>query len=240
MRHVLSIFFLSLLLSGCAGLSQEECLTADWQIIGFEDGAAGRSASRIGDHRRACAKHGVSPDKTAYDTGYDEGIRQYCSLGRGSNAGAAGYSRLQVCPADSDYQRGYEEGLVSFCTYDSGYSYGLAGGDYGRVCPPTAEANFLDGYVAGKAIYTLQSQLSELQIELNEIVARRDQIEDDQDALKTQIVIDRQLTSEDRARLLLDIDSLRDLDDDLEAQEEALLLRITDVQVQLRDLGVDI
>jgi hypothetical protein len=46
--------------TGCATLGKEECLNADWFTIGFEDGARGYPASRIGDHREACAKHGVT------------------------------------------------------------------------------------------------------------------------------------------------------------------------------------
>ncbi|MEX1033832.1 MAG: DUF2799 domain-containing protein [Cellvibrionaceae bacterium] len=229
-----------LVLGGCAGLSKEECLTADWRIIGLEDGAVGHNAARIGRHRQDCAKHGVTPDKTAYDAGYGEGIQQYCSFGRGSNAGAAGDSRLHVCPANSDYHAGYDQGLKSFCTYDSGYSFGLAGGNYGRVCPPAAEANFLDGYVAGNAIFTLRSELNALGSELHDVVAEREAIEQDQDVLKRKIILDGSLTAEDRAHLLLDIEDMRKLDDELKEQQDALTLQISDVQAQLIELGVEI
>ena len=47
-------------LSGCATMSGDECLTSDWNAIGYEDGARGYTADRIGKHRKACAKHGVS------------------------------------------------------------------------------------------------------------------------------------------------------------------------------------
>lgn len=235
------ILFLSLiLLGGCAGLSKNECLTADWQIIGFEDGAAGRSASRIGEHRRDCAKHDVTPDKVAYDLGYEQGIRNYCSFGRGTNAGAAGESRLQVCPADSDYHPGYEKGLESFCTYDSGYTFGLAGGNYGRVCPQQAEANFLDGYVAGNAIFTLQSELNALESQLHEVITARERAERNQDALKREVILDGSLDAEDRAQLLLEIGDLRDLDDELEDQEDALAREITELQAQLIEIGAGI
>lgn len=239
MRNLI-LLLAALMLTGCAGLSEEECLTANWEIIGFEDGAAGRSASQIGQHRRDCSKHGVSPDKTAYDLGYQQGIRQYCSFGRGTTAGAAGYGRLQVCPADSDYHDGYVQGLASFCTYDSGYSFGLGGGSYERVCPPASEPRFLDGYAAGSSIFSLQSDLDALRVELNEIVAQRKRIERDQDSLKTDVILDPSLTTEDRARLLLELDDLRDLDDELEEHEDALLVQIANVQARLSALGVEL
>lgn len=229
-----------LLLSGCAGLSKDECLNADWQIIGFEDGAAGQSATRIGDHRRACAKHGVTPDKAAYDAGYHEGIMNYCSFTRGNNAAVAGYSRLQVCPSDSQYQLGFDQGLENFCTYDSGYDYGLSGKNYRKICPPRIEEVFLNGYEHGRAIFTLQNELYGLQGELQNVVDLREQNDQDQDALKQQLILDRELTAEGRAQILLDIDALRDADDDLEKEEDTLQAKIADVQEQLMGLGVEI
>ena len=53
------------LVLGCASLDKNECLHADWYAIGLEDGARGRALERLGDHRRACAKHSVTPDAAA-------------------------------------------------------------------------------------------------------------------------------------------------------------------------------
>ena len=240
MRAIFFVLLSFLLLSGCAGLSKDECLTADWQIIGFEDGSAGQSAARIGDHRRACAKHGVTPDKTAYDAGYHEGIMNYCSFNRGNNASLAGYGRLQVCPDNSQYQVGYEQGLQNFCTYDSGYDYGLKGNTYRKICPQSREDDFLNGYQHGRDIFTLQNELYGLENELNNVAGLREQNELDQDALKQQLILDRSLTAEGRAQILLDIDALRDADDDLEEQQDSLEAQIGDVHGRLIGLGVDI
>jgi len=57
--------------TGCSTLSQEECLVADWQLIGREDGAVGRDASYIGNHRKACADYGIVPDLQEYQHGYE-------------------------------------------------------------------------------------------------------------------------------------------------------------------------
>ena len=45
------ILAIAMLLGGCATMSESECLTVDWQTIGFEDGVAGYSGDRIGQHR---------------------------------------------------------------------------------------------------------------------------------------------------------------------------------------------
>lgn len=87
-------------LSGCASMSADECAMSDWRAIGYEDGAMGYSANRLGNHRKACAKHGVAPDFEAYQTGRSEGLRQFCQPSRGFNLGASGGRYNGVCPSD--------------------------------------------------------------------------------------------------------------------------------------------
>jgi hypothetical protein len=89
-------------LGGCssATLSKDECRTVDWRTIGYEDGVAGRSGERIGDHRRACAEHGVSPDLAAYRAGREEGLREYCQPHNGYRAGVTGMPYYDSCPSE--------------------------------------------------------------------------------------------------------------------------------------------
>lgn len=96
------IFLIAALLGlgGCAGMSADECAISDWRTIGFEDGAMGYTAERLGSHRKACAKHGVAPDFEAYQTGRNEGLRQFCQPSRGFNLGAGGGRYNGVCPSD--------------------------------------------------------------------------------------------------------------------------------------------
>lgn len=93
---------LLLVLNGCATMDREECLTVDWRTVGFEDGAAGYSGDRIGQHRKACAEHGVTPDLTAYQQGRAEGLREYCVPATGFRLGSQGGSYSGICPADLD------------------------------------------------------------------------------------------------------------------------------------------
>ena len=87
-------------LSGCATMSADECAMSDWRTIGFEDGSMGYTADRLGNHRKACAKHGVAPDFEAYQAGRREGLRQFCQPSRGFNLGASGGRYNGVCPSD--------------------------------------------------------------------------------------------------------------------------------------------
>lgn len=91
---------LLLALSGCATMDRDECLTVDWRTIGFEDGVAGYSGDRIGQHRKACAKHGVTPDLAAYQAGREDGLREYCVPSNGFRLGSNGGSYNGMCPAD--------------------------------------------------------------------------------------------------------------------------------------------
>ena len=46
------------MLAGCATMSPEECLQANWEEVGYNDGAAGYPVSRSAEHREACAETG--------------------------------------------------------------------------------------------------------------------------------------------------------------------------------------
>jgi hypothetical protein len=89
-----------LALGACATMDRDECLTVDWRTVGFEDGAAGYSGDRIGQHRKACAKHGVTPDLAAYQSGREDGLREYCVPNNGFRLGSQGGSYGGMCPAD--------------------------------------------------------------------------------------------------------------------------------------------
>ena len=99
-------------LSGCATLGKDECLNADWRTIGYEDGAHGYPASRIGSHREDCAKHGVTPDFNRYEQGRLEGLREYCTPQKGYGLGTSGRQYNYVCPRDleSTFLKGYYQG----------------------------------------------------------------------------------------------------------------------------------
>lgn len=86
-------------LAGCAGMSEQACVTADWRTIGFEDGTVGRSPGNIGSYRSACAEHGVAPDLDAYRAGHSEGVQSYCRESNGFAVGHSGAAYQGVCPA---------------------------------------------------------------------------------------------------------------------------------------------
>jgi hypothetical protein len=102
----------SLLIGGCAGMSDEECLATDWSAVGYEDGARGYTAERFSRHRTACAKHGITADFGAYKTGREHGLGEYCQPGRGYDVGVSGGRYYGVCSAhlEPDFLDAYNAG----------------------------------------------------------------------------------------------------------------------------------
>src|SRR5687768_8854199 len=103
-KHALLIPFAvtALALSGCSSMSESECLAMDWRMIGYEDGTSGYSGNRIGQHRKACGKHGVMPDLGEYQAGREQGLREFCKPANGFRIGSRGTGYNGVCPADLD------------------------------------------------------------------------------------------------------------------------------------------
>lgn len=93
------LLFLPLLLAGCASLSKDECLSADWRTIGYGDASEGFARTRISEHRQACAQYSVTPDLDAYNRGYEQGLRVYCTARKGYQQGVNGYTYRGICPA---------------------------------------------------------------------------------------------------------------------------------------------
>ena len=87
------------LLGACASLTKDECLTANWQNIGYNDGVRGRLESYISRHFDACSKVGITPDVQAWKSGRVQGLPLYCTPSNAYSVGRAGNDLNPVCPA---------------------------------------------------------------------------------------------------------------------------------------------
>ena len=101
--NVMSAALATLVLSGCASMSSEECAATDWTAVGYEDGARGYTSERFSGHRTACARHGVTADFGAYQAGREQGLVEYCQPGRGYDVGVSGGRYHGVCSADLEH-----------------------------------------------------------------------------------------------------------------------------------------
>ena len=99
-------------LTGCAGISEEQCMALDWRTVGFEDGARGRPVQSISNYRQACGEYGVTADLDAYRSGHSEGVETYCLPVRGFDEGHRGARYQGVCPGDlePDFLAAYNSG----------------------------------------------------------------------------------------------------------------------------------
>lgn len=91
---------LSLLVTGCASMNKQECYSANWQAIGYEDASQGKELIRFSEHRKACAKHNITANLEAYKQGHAQGARTYCTPLRGYNLGKSNQALPSFCPSD--------------------------------------------------------------------------------------------------------------------------------------------
>lgn len=116
MKQIIVLFLMLLisgLLSGCATLSRNECLQADWYEVGRRDGSIGKPRAIFQEHVESCVEHGVKADREAYYAGREEGIQFYCTHDNGFNLGRRGVRYRRVCPGglEPEFLAGYNKGL---------------------------------------------------------------------------------------------------------------------------------
>ena len=87
------------LVASCATLSEEECLQGNWREIGQRDGQAGRTASFIAEHAKACEKAGVVPNQSLWEQGRQAGLPAYCTPAKVYSEGRSGRGLSPVCPS---------------------------------------------------------------------------------------------------------------------------------------------
>lgn len=99
--------------TGCASLSEEQCISGDWGGIGHRDGSAGVVAeTQFARHVKSCTESDIMPNRAAWQAGYARGLQGYCTPINGLDEGLAGRRYRDVCPPASEpgFLRGYRIG----------------------------------------------------------------------------------------------------------------------------------
>ena len=104
----------ALLAGGCTVMSESECRSANWEVVGERDGREGREWSQLARYYDACSAVGVTPDPDEYRAGYDRGLESYCTPNRGYSEGRGGMSYHGVCPPglEPDFLDAYQSGVT--------------------------------------------------------------------------------------------------------------------------------
>ena len=109
---LLLIVLIASIASGCASMSGNECKTADWESVGYQDGTRGYNSGRVAEHSEACAKVGITPDRELYEEGRNRGLEEFCTGRNGVRVGEQGGAYSGVCPLhlEPGFMRGYDIG----------------------------------------------------------------------------------------------------------------------------------
>ena len=108
-----------IVLSGCTlmlgqkKMSEAECLSADWYVIGERDGGNGLQSTRFNEYVEDCTGYGVNPDLEEDSKGRIEGLKSYCTLGKGYSEGRNGRNYQFVCSdtAEEEFLKGHSLGF---------------------------------------------------------------------------------------------------------------------------------
>jgi hypothetical protein len=105
-RFIAALCATALVLGGCASMSESQCQVADWQRVGFSDGAAGIGETRLAEYVTDCGKIGIAPNAPAYRRGWDEGIVGFCRPANGWREGVMGHAGKEIaCRGQPGFER---------------------------------------------------------------------------------------------------------------------------------------
>lgn len=116
MKQLMMMVGLSFVLASCASLQPEECKTANWEQLGYDDAMGGRD-SMLTPYGKDCGKVGITPNKGLYLRGYDRGEKAFCTYDNGKAVGRRGPYLGKLCDKPGlaePFNRGYREGLIFY------------------------------------------------------------------------------------------------------------------------------
>jgi len=114
----------AMLLSGCATMSSEQCMVADWYRLGEQDALAGRTADHLANRAGACQDAGYAADTQAWYAGFESALPSFCTLDNGFQFGIDGHRYQSTCPApfSDEFLEGYRLGSEIYALEQSAFS----------------------------------------------------------------------------------------------------------------------
>jgi len=164
LRKTIILTGFAVLAAGCSTISKDSCIAGSWESLGYEDGREGESRGAFNKIAKTCAKYDITANAADYRTGYENGIRQYCSYDKGYDHGTSGKSVKTECREinSTPYLDGYNLGLPLYCSFDKGFDHGESGSSINAQCRKLNAIPYLDGHDEGAIVYALKQEYEEL------------------------------------------------------------------------------
>lgn len=106
-RYLFLLFFV--VLSGCTSLSQEDCVRANWEELGYSHGEQGYTFEQGRHIVSACTQFGITAQLDDYQVGYKQGLAAFCQPENGFTLGLRGDAYNGVCN-DTQFRKAWQEG----------------------------------------------------------------------------------------------------------------------------------
>ena len=112
MKSLTFLFFINLL--SCSTLDKETCARKDWLGQGHQD-ALNDKTIQFERYHSQCAELGINISKEKYVSGYEQGLKGYCTYQNGMKLGKTGDEPFSGCKhMSSNFYQGYEKGFKYF------------------------------------------------------------------------------------------------------------------------------
>lgn len=137
-------------LSSCQTIKRYQCNSEDWAEVGMRDGQAGRVPEiEFTKYEYDCSASGAIIDQSAYMTGHQQGLGEFCTYQRAETQASTGYKNAGLCTEQfgPDFDQGYLAGLEQLCTTSGGQALAKRGHQYRGTCPPANQEEFLASYI---------------------------------------------------------------------------------------------
>ena len=103
-------------MQGCSVMSKDECLSADWESRGLNDGAAGKGSSLLSEYHEACDEY-RPVEEDAYRKGRARGAKIFCVPKTLFSTGRSGAELTDICndlPEYGELAIYYQRGQIAY------------------------------------------------------------------------------------------------------------------------------
>lgn len=109
-------------MQGCSVMSKDECLSADWESRGLNDGAAGKGSSLLSEYHEACDEY-RPVEEDAYRKGRARGAKIFCVPKTLFSTGRSGAELTDICndlPEYGELAIYYQRGQIAYLAEQTG------------------------------------------------------------------------------------------------------------------------